>query len=224
MFDLSEQTATTVYDICNVAVVLAGAIAAIGGIGLYLAGGIKEKYADKKTLETESRIAEANKIAALANEGQAKANQRASEAHERAALLEKEAAEAKLELERLKEKSRPRALTPDQRAALHEHLSGTPRGRLDIYVLGVAGPEASQYACELMRALLEEGFGNGAVNTLLGIQSIPGVQLCKKDPTVVPPHFDALYLALSQAGIVDNMDFDSRLDDDQLWLRVGHKP
>jgi hypothetical protein len=183
MFDIPEEVADVIYNVSNVLVLLG----AVGGIGIFWAGGIREKFAALRETDSEKRIAEAGAVAAQAtkaageaNEAAGKANERAASleveaetarsniaaaneaaanANERAAELERQTEIARLELFKLQQAAFPRTITPEQQAAFLKSLSGAPKRRVDV-VTYATKQEAVEYAKQL-RAMLDAAALNG---------------------------------------------------------------
>lgn len=152
MFDVPIEAAKSIHNFANTALIVAIVTMTGATILTMWMGGIIARH-------TEERIS---------------MNERESaEAHERAAVLEKDAAEARLETERVKELISWRRLAPAQAAALAAHL-----GELEypIHVMSVLGNlETRQYANDFERALISAGVevkssaGAGADFPMIGI-------------------------------------------------------
>ncbi len=90
MFNISENAANLIYTISHIILVVGAVLALMGTIGAYWSGGIRERFFDTKIAKNVADTAKANAESARANE--------------RAATLEKDAADARLETERIKER------------------------------------------------------------------------------------------------------------------------
>jgi hypothetical protein len=74
MFDISEHAANVIYNVANIFVVIAAILGGVGAIGLFWAGGVKDKYAELREARTMADIAWAETLASEAHERIAKAN------------------------------------------------------------------------------------------------------------------------------------------------------
>lgn len=109
MPSISLPWATFFYNVSSVALV-SGAVAVLAGtIGNVWMGSVKERYGDDRIAANEKETALAQESAGKANgrAGEAnleagKANKAAAEANERAAALEKDAEQARLQVERIR--------------------------------------------------------------------------------------------------------------------------
>jgi hypothetical protein len=105
MLNLSLETANVIYTLSNLILVLGALFVLLGTVGAVFSGGIRERFADERISKNEAETATANA--------------RAAEADQRAA-------EANLELIRIKA---PRRLTPAQQETIIAKLkqfAGTP--------------------------------------------------------------------------------------------------
>ena len=136
-----------------VAVVVGGLLAIVTALGWgfsWKAGKLKDDAFEKYKIDSNARISEADSKAA-------EANKIAAEANERAALLEKEAAVARLELEQIKEKQRPRGMSKEQRTAFITSLSQVPPRPVRVIYFS-NDQEAIKWAEEVREALNAAGF------------------------------------------------------------------
>jgi hypothetical protein len=138
MFDLSEHAANILYGMSNVLVLLG----AIGAIGVFWAGGVRDKFAALRESDNAAKIAVANATAARANE--------------RAAILEKEAAAARLELEQIENRQLQRRIPFMKLWAL---LIGT-RGdtEMSVAILSATDDESAMTAGQLRVAFQGAGW------------------------------------------------------------------
>lgn len=144
IFDLSENTANSLYSISNLVVLLASIAGVAGAIGLFWAGGLKEKYSDIKELQTQERITESHRVAAQADA---------------------RAAEANLAAEQLRAKLAWRVLTPEQHRKLAERMTPWAKlpvsgGQMSVAVFSTNGSfESTQLANQLASSLGSDGAG-----------------------------------------------------------------
>jgi hypothetical protein len=133
MWNVSEPLANLLFDVSGALLILGAVLVAIGTYGTIKMGGAKEYFANERISENERVAAGAMKDAAHANE--------------RAAGLEKEAANARLETERLKAQFAWRAFSPEQAKALEQDLAAHPGIVNVMYVSG--DPEANNLAIQI---------------------------------------------------------------------------
>ena len=233
-----------------------GLVTAIGAVGLFFlnervqvlqakADAEVKREADLRRSENERKTAEANaeakkalEAAAVANAGQAKANEsaeaaklEAAKANERAATLEKDAADARLELERIKERTKPREVTPDQKSSLKQSLETAPKGRVSIGPWMGTGAESKSYAEQIKIAIEEAGY---QVDPKLSTESpailaSEGVFLYVADINAPPAHAQPLASAMLSLGLLTAPMCSSRAksrdgDTDKVRIYVGKKP
>ena len=127
MFNVSLDNANFWFDMSNLALLLGAVLVVVGTYGVYKMGAIKEHFSDLRISENERATAEAN---------------------ERAVHLEKEAAEARLETERLKKEVAWRDLNPITRGKLIAELSDKPARITLVFVSG--DPEATRYCAQFV--------------------------------------------------------------------------
>ena len=113
LFDISEDTAKTIFTIGNVLVVVGAILGFLGAIGVFWGGGIRDRFAALRLSNNTTATAKANAEAARANE--------------RAALLEKDAATANLELERLKAKLAWRTIGKENEETFCRAVASVPK-------------------------------------------------------------------------------------------------
>ena len=139
---LSEGLATRLNDISNLFLIIGLVIGVVSTVLLVWTGGVKEEYLKRELSLTDERTANANA---------------------RAARLENDAAQARLELEKLKEKVGPRKL---DRQAFHRVLDGQPKAPVEIlYVKD--DPDSLEFGQEIENDLKDAGW------TVLSREPIP---------------------------------------------------
>ena len=193
IFDLSENAANSIYGIANVAVLIASILGVAGTIALFWTRGIRDKYSEIKASKTEEPIA-------LAHTEAARANERSKALENDSARLQKETAQARLELEQIKEKQKPRTISGSQRNTLISAARAAVG--LKISVTCIAGDsEAMAFARQIKECLLMAGvdvvgvnqatFGGGTpVGVIMGLKS-----------QQAPPVAAIVQSALTLAGI-----------------------
>src|SRR5947209_4552081 len=158
-WDASLETANRWYDISWYGLLISGVIATLAAgstvIFLFLqfwSSGIRERYMELRTSGLETQTERAKADVAKAGAEIAKANEAIAEAKKQTAALQKDAAQARLETERLKETVAWREVTPAQAALLAEALRGQ---HFAIPLSFTANaPEAARYADQLADALV----------------------------------------------------------------------
>ena len=143
--------------ISQVAVALIGIIALILGIR-------SSQLQDRQQQQSILDIANAKKEAA-------NANQRTQELERGTATLTKEAWQAKLELEQLKQNTAPRTLIGSQKQAIINYLKAAPKRPTRVISLSNS-QEAMAYAKDIRTCLDEAGFAdphNSAPERIVGL-------------------------------------------------------
>jgi hypothetical protein len=156
MFDWSLHTANVVYGISNVALIVGAALALIGAalvfvgtFGAIRAGGIRDRYADERISNNETRTA-------VANERAAKANERAAELTRQSAALQVDLERERTERLRLEAEIAPRRLTRAQHDAIATAL-GKFAGRTVIVTSHSHDAESAILAKQTIEALEAAG-------------------------------------------------------------------
>jgi hypothetical protein len=156
--EIPLETANRLYAWGWKASLVGAIITAVGVILLMLGTRVRDR-------DFESRISKANVEAAHANE--------------RAALLELQAAQAKLELEKLRKSLGPRRLTPEQREKLTAELSAVQYRVPKVIIGTLADGEVERFAMDIAQAMsaaniqVEMHTGNVSIPPPIGI-SIKG--------------------------------------------------
>jgi len=150
MWGLSVQFWQSVVSWANIVALVGGGLAVPA---LFIAAWVSSNIGDVIQQDADRRITEARTRGDEARADAAKANQRASEAAERAAALEKEAAETRLQYEKLKAAVAWRIIEPNNTKRLVKRLSESPSVVQLEYVQG--DPEAQRLAAQLLAAFRE---------------------------------------------------------------------
>jgi hypothetical protein len=125
MFDWSLQTANEILGISNIALILGATLVLAGTVGAIRASAVRDRYADERISNNETRTA-------LANESAAKANERAAELTKQAAALEVDLERERTERLKLEAEIAPRRLTRAQHEAMATALSPFAGGTVII--------------------------------------------------------------------------------------------
>jgi hypothetical protein len=126
---------------------------------------------------------------ARANNEAAKANERAQQLEYGTAVLKKETAQAKLELEQLKNKTAPRVLTENQKESIIDYLKTARKRPVRVIALS-NNQEVMAYAKDIRSCLNESGFidpFHSAPEQITGI----AVHTDKNESLVVAYHSEA---------------------------------
>jgi len=150
-------------DRLGIAAVIFGAVLAVVtalGWGFsWKSGKLKDAALEKYKADSNERISSANADAAEANKMAAQANERAAQANERAAALEKEAAVARLELEKIKERQAPRAITSAQESTILAALGDGDRSGVHIcFEIDTGADDADEFGNAVGRVLARAGY------------------------------------------------------------------
>lgn len=133
----SFETAVRLYDAANFSLVGALAVGVIATALVVWMGNVKEEYLRRDLADTNARAEEAKAASSGANA--------------RAAELEKEAANARLETERIKEAVAWRVISPENASELGKVLSATP-GSVNLRYMD-SDPEALFLAIQISQIL-----------------------------------------------------------------------
>jgi hypothetical protein len=127
--------------------------------------------------------------------------ERTAAAIERSKAMEKDAAELRLQLARLKW----RVITPEQQATLTEFLKNTPKG--PVLVLHALDDEPRSYAMQISDALKAAGFDPKMEQSAVA-QNLPGTWLLVQNLQQTPPHAVPLQMAFREIHV----DMDGQQD------------
>jgi len=131
-------------------------LTAVGAALAVVSSFVSYQVSDVIQAEADKRIAAAEQSSLAANTEAAKANEAAAHAQERAALLEKQAADARLETEKLKQAVAWRSISADQVTTLRRALSATT-GAVNLRYMD-GDPEALAFAVQLSHVLAAAGW------------------------------------------------------------------
>jgi hypothetical protein len=159
----------------------------------------KDEAARIRDKKAQERIAHAEAIAATANEN--------------AALLQKEAAQAKLELEKIRGQIVARTLSDEQAAIISDNLKGLPF-KITLSAL-TNDPEAMQFAGQIQKAMAAAGF-NVEVQSTIVFSSKPVVGI-----KIYGPKADVMRVA--QAFIKAGLQVMGQERDGDINITVGSK-
>jgi hypothetical protein len=148
----SYETASSIYDKANIALVLGLVIGVLATALIVWMGNVKEEY-------LKLNVGAANAAAEKARADAANANEQAAGANERAANVEKHNLELQTTLERersarlkLEAQIAPRSLATAQREALGKALSSAPKP-LTVELMLLGDQEAGMYGEQILSAL-----------------------------------------------------------------------
>jgi hypothetical protein len=133
----SFETAVRLYDVANICLIGALVIGVIATAFVVWMGNVKEEYLRRDLADTNARAEEAKAASSRANA--------------RAAELEKEAANARLETERIKEAVAWRVIPPESGSKLEKVLSANP-GSVNLRYMD-GDPEALFLAIQISQIL-----------------------------------------------------------------------
>lgn len=145
MFNVSQNTADSIYTYSNFALIIGTAMVLISTIGVIFSGSIREKYSNLRISENEKLTYQAKADAAKSN------------------LLALEVEKQNVEL-RIKFSSR--RISKDQYAILKEELSKNP-APFNIETMG--DPESGMYAADILKTFLDSKWKVEEKNFPLGI-------------------------------------------------------
>lgn len=174
-----------------------------------------ETDAKRAITMAEARAAEAYENAGHANERTARLEVEAAAQRERAARAERELLE-------LKKRLAPRTLSDAQAAALVSALAGRPKGPVLIQHPS-DDHEGSAFAHQIDDALKRAGWKSSVVLTIGGVYG-EGIELQQTETGPGIPHVQALYEALTTAGLTVGTAHDAKVPVGSARLIVAHKP
>ena len=148
----SYETASSIYDKANIALLLGLVIGVIAMVLIVWMGNVKEEY-------LKLDVGAANAVAEKARADAANANVQAADANERTANIEKHNLELQTTLERersarlkLEAQIAPRSLATAQREALDKALSSAPKP-LTVKLILLGDQEAKMYGEQILSIL-----------------------------------------------------------------------
>lgn len=192
ILNISEGGASVVQTGSNVVLIIGALLALTGTIGAMWSQNVLSRYANTRVSQNELKTEEAKRDAAKANEGLAQSN-------ERAALLERETATARLELEKIKERTAPRMITPAQELVILSKLEGLSPVHI-CFEIDTGSDDALAFTNSIGNVLAKAGYV-----TLPSCRPMTGN--VSRDITVSPaeaPEAQRILSALLHAGVRAN--------------------
>lgn len=161
----------------------------------------KDRQLQVALAERDIKIGEANRAAGDANRSAAEIRERANRLEKEAAQQRERAAVAERTLLELKERTKPRALTADQRDILIGALRNTVRGRVEIACIS-GDSEGQALAEQIGDAFRQAGWPVAGVGNVFFDEPKPkGIFLRVKSRAAVPAHTAGLQHAFATAGL-----------------------
>lgn len=179
---------------------------------------LKDAASERYRIEADARISEAH-----ANS--ADANKIAAEAKERTATLERDTAQARLELEQVKERQRFREITDEQKASFIREMKNIPKCEIPVRE-DDSTPETVQYASQIRNMIIEAGFTSPIrvmIATTSSNNNLSDVYLTVKDLKSPPPSANPIFAAMLNAGIMMHGGWDASLGPNDIKIYVGRK-
>jgi hypothetical protein len=161
-----------------------------------------------------------NRAAVEHDERTQRMEQTISLSNERAARLELEASSARLELEKIKEKTKDRELDNDTRANLVDWLTGGAKGTIRMWAPN--SPEPVQYARQLRAAVEEAGWKVTALTVAPQAGLTTGLKIWF-DEADAPAAALLLLNALNSAGLPAQLVRTANASGGEIVLAVGFK-
>jgi hypothetical protein len=197
---------------------------------MYRAGA---KLQEAVKADADARIGEAKGVAETAKTDAAKANENAQAAKletakdsERAANLEKQAAVARLELEQLKEATKPWLLSDDKRQALVDKFREIGPNKVMITPM-VTSASAFEFATQLRSIFKEAGWrvsGESSVALPGDDEDLFGLKYVVKSDSDKPAYLNPLYNTMLNAGVPVMGAWDDHFLPGDFQIIVGRKP
>jgi len=228
MWEISSSLADRLFALSNVVLILGAAAVLIGTIGAIVLSGVREQFANERISANETATAQATAESDVARRD-------AAAATERAALAEQRAAEANLEIVRLKT---PRSISADEAGRIADKLK---QFRNTPFVMTVFNdPEATDLLSQIDATLILAGWSEIPWNEspiiykrsdkpAVGLNSLTGLFVQADASRSVDLGLAATALAdalkaegleaISQVGqMPDGMDKDA------IHIQIGKKP
>jgi len=142
MFDLSQETANSIFDLANLALVVGGTLVLLGAITAIWTSGIRQRYANDQIARSAADTAAANAEAERARADAARAN-----------LLAEQETVARL---RLETRLADRVLTPEQQTRLIDQLSPFRGQTVDVVILNNS-PETMSFGNAIISCIERAG-------------------------------------------------------------------
>ena len=160
---MTESTGNLLYSVGNVLVAFGALAVLLGAVGSVWGERVRERYSAQHTAETAQQTQQAIRDAGAA--------------HERAAVLEKEAANARLSVEKLKSKLAWREITETQTAEFCGAVVGLPKTRIVMQYQNT-DQEAASFAAQLCEMFLKAGFdAPDAFDKMYGVSPTGGMMI-----------------------------------------------
>lgn len=218
MFSLSSEAANFWFDVSNVVLLVGAALVVVGTYGVFKFGSIKEHFSDERISANEALTARANADMEIAKK--------------ETASLKLQAADAELQLAKLKA---PRALTGEQQKQLAGmiHLFS---GQKYCALLPPAGTDTETLWMSLDAALTGAGWlrtnppglmvGNPPAGVAINAQPGVYIGMAPSNRMKIGPAAQALAKALNSVGIVAQAGLDTEAEKDTATIRIviGLKP
>lgn len=221
MFEISLSTANTIYKFANIALIIGAVIVAVGTVAVYLASGVRDRYADERREMNETQTAAAKADATRANESTAKLEEsnvklQAAAEHERAERLKLEARIA------------PRRLSPASATAMRASALQLCQIMRKITVTAANGNiEAQTYATDIVSILKEAGCSSDLALPIPGLRpEVVGVGIGVRDIANIPPEAFLLENVLIASGIACSINpmMPEFFTGESIVLVIGAKP
>ncbi|MDP2339078.1 MAG: hypothetical protein Q8N05_22010 [Bacteroidota bacterium] len=206
MFNISQNTADSIYTYSNFALVLGTTIALIATILVIFSGSIRDKYSNERIAVNERLTYMAKADAAKAIENAALANESAAKSNLRAAEVEKQNAE-------LRVKFASRRINENQYKVLIQELSKSPSS-FNMETMG--DPESGLFAADILKTFLDSGWAIDKKEFPLGVIWTGIILFQTNDPAVLH-----VADALKKAGIDFKIGNEFR---EKVTIMIGGKP
>lgn len=206
MFNISQDTADSIYTYSNIALIIGAIITVIATIGVFYSGGIRERYSNERIASNERLTAAAQAEAAIANENAAKASESAAQSNLKAAEVERQNTELRI-------KFANRRIDEKQYDILVEELRKNPS---PFNIETMSDPESGLYAADIVRVLTAANWTVERKTFPLGVIWHGIIIYQTNDPAA-----SHLADALKKAGIQFHIGTEFR---DKVTIMVGGKP
>jgi len=206
MFNISQNTADSIYAYSNIALIFGTTLALIATIGVIFSGSIREKYSNERIAVNERLTIVAKADAAKAIENAAKANESAANSNLRAAEVERQNTELRIKFSN-------RRISEKQYKILIQELSKTPSS-FNMETMG--DPESGIYAADILKTFLDSSWKIDKKEFPLGVIWTGIILYQTNDPAAL-----IIADALKKAGIDFKIGNEFR---DKVTIMVGGKP
>jgi hypothetical protein len=224
-FDVPLSLANSIYNLSITVLIGGTALVFFSALGVIWSGIVKERHAEEKPANINPVTSQANIALEKAKAELADAKQQLALANAATVSAQKEAADSRKEMERLKTLGSWRVITPDAREQFKTFTKTFAKGTVFLDSVRT-NPEAADYAGQISDLLKDAGYTvvEKSTSTMVRPEDAPlGVQMKIKNLAAQPAYAGTLQRGLEYIGIVTTGELDDAAEDSVL-IFVGNKP